>query len=208
MSNEGSPVSEKTAPTPTLVYYATHAEAFARSTANVEFSATQDRFTSLLPSGARILDLGCGSGRDAKRFLDEGFIVTATDGSPELAQIAHERTGLPIRCELFADLTDVCTYDGIWACSSILHTPKTQLGDVFHRMTSALVPDGVIYTSFKLGTFEGMRNGRYFSDFTEPEFREFVSRMPGLIIEDLWISSDVRPGREQEQWLNVLLRKQ
>lgn len=174
----------------------------------MEFSTTQDRFTALLPAGAHILDFGCGSGRDAKRFLDEGFVVTATDGSPELARIAHARTGLLIRCELFGELSDVDAYDGIWACSSILHLPKDQLSEVFVRMVRALVPRGVIYTSFKHGTFDGTRNGRHFTDFTESDFREFVSHVPNLAIEDLWASSDVRPGREQEQWLNVLLRKQ
>ncbi len=198
----------QTAPTPTLAYYATHAAAFAESTADVEFSTTQNRFASLLTPGAHILDYGCGSGRDAKHFLNEGFAVTAIDGSPELVQIAQERTGLPVRHELFCDLTDVNTYDGIWACSSILHVPKDELGDIFTRMSRALVEGGVIYTSFKHGTFEGMRNGRYFLDFTEPNFREFIDHMPNLVIEDLWVSADVRPGREREQWLNVLLRKQ
>lgn len=208
MTDEGNPVPEHTSPTQTLAYYAAHASEFARSTADVEFSATQNRFLALLPPGAHILDFGCGSGRDARRFLDEGFSVTATDGSPELARIARERTGLPVRCELFDELRDVGAYDGIWACSSILHVPKDQLFGVFARMTRALVPNGVIYTSFKHGTFEGMRNGRHFTDFTEPEFRKLVGHMPDLAVEDLWVSGDVRPGRERERWLNVLLRRQ
>lgn len=90
----------------TLDYYNANAQAFAASTVSVDFSATQRRFAQLLPSGARILDFGCGSGRDSKFFLQEGFDVTATDGSAELRRLARELTGLPVRHELFQGLTE------------------------------------------------------------------------------------------------------
>jgi 2-polyprenyl-3-methyl-5-hydroxy-6-metoxy-1,4-benzoquinol methylase len=192
----------------TLDYYEKYAYSFANSTRDVKFSTMQSRFTSLLAPGAHILDLGCGSGRDTKAFLDAGFDVTATDGSPELCRYAQELTGIPVRNELFQDLADVNAYDGVWACSSILHLPKEQLADVLRRISRALHPHGIVYTSFKHGDFEGMRNGRYFTDFTEPALRGFLSdAVPELAIEQLWTTSDVRPGREDEQWLNVILRK-
>ena len=166
------------------------------------------RFTSLLPAGARILDLGCGSGRDTRAFIAAGYRVTATDGSAELCRLASELCGVPVRHELFQDLADVSAYDGIWACSSILHLPRPQLADVLGRMERALVPRGVVYTSFKLGDHEGMRNGRYFTNFTEPALRDFLAgSAPGLAIEQLWTTSDVLPGRQSETWLNVILRK-
>ena len=191
----------------TLAYYDENATAFASSTANVEFSETQRRFEELLSPGARILDFGCGSGRDAKHFLDAGFDVTATDGSAELCRLADQRIGRPVRHELFQDLAETDAYDGIWACSSILHLPKAELANVFGKMLAALKPGGIIYTSFKLGTFEGMRNGRHFTDFTEATFREFLAGIPGLRIQQAWTTRDVRPGRENEQWLNLLLAK-
>ena len=95
----------------------------------------------------------------------------------------------------------------MWACSSILHLPKDQLADALRRVERALVPGGVLYTSFKHGDSEGERNGRHFTNFTEPTFREFVSASCGLAMEDLWVSGDVRPGRGDERWLNALLRK-
>lgn len=171
---------------PTLAYYAAHAAEFAASTANVEFSAVRRRFTSLLAPGASILDLGCGSGRDTLAFLDAGFDVTATDGSPELCRYAQELTGVPVRNELFQDLADVDAYNGIWACSSILHLPKDQLADVLARMVRALHPCGIVYTSFKHGDFEGVRNGRHFTDFTEPTLRKFLAdSAPELSVEQL-----------------------
>lgn len=191
----------------TLSYYDANARGFVSSTVGVEFSHMQRRFTSLLAPGARILDFGCGSGRDSKAFLDAGFDVTATDGSAQLCALARQLTGLPVRHELFQELADVCAYDGIWACSSILHLAKPELADVLTRMVAALRPRGVIYTSFKLGTFEGMRDGRYFTNFTEPAFRSFIEPISGIRIEQHWTTQDARPGREDERWLNLLLRK-
>ena len=191
----------------TLAYYAANAEAFASSTVSVEFTAMQERFVELLEPGARVLDLGCGSGRDAKRFSEAGFAVDAVDGSPELCRIAAEFTGLPVRCMRFEELSAVAEYDGIWACSSILHVPSAQLPALLTSMAVALRDDGVIYTSFKYGEGEGMRHGRYFSDFTEETFARLLEQVPALCEEEHWVSSDVRPGRGGERWLKAILRK-
>ena len=79
--------------------------------------------------------------------------------------------------------------------------------NVMQRMLHALKDNGVIYTSFKYGDFEGTRNGRYFTDFTLEAFQEFKKKIPEIVIEEYWISGDVRPGRGEEKWLNLLLRK-
>ena len=191
----------------TLEYYAANAEAFASSTVDVAFSSVQKCFEGLLQPGARVLDFGCGSGRDAKHFLEAGFAVDAVDGSPELCRIASELTGLPVRCMRFEELSAQSIYDGIWACSSILHVPSSQLPALLAKMAVALKPGGVIYTSFKLGEFEGVRNGRYFSDFTPESFARLLDKVPALREEEHWISGDARPGREDEKWLNLILRK-
>lgn len=191
----------------TIKYYNTNAKSFVSSTLAVDFSQTQDKFLNLLPPTASILDFGCGSGRDTKYFLDAGMQVNATDGSEELCRLASEYTGIPVRQILFEDLDAKVQYDGIWACSSILHLPKDALKDVLKKMIAALKEHGIIYTSFKYGTFDGERNGRFFTDFTEETFREFVSDVDEIKIEESWITGDVRPGRGDERWLNLILRK-
>lgn len=190
----------------TLDYYNQNAESFVKGTVSVDFRKTQDKFVGAL-KGMNVLDFGCGSGRDTKYFLEAGLDVAATDGSEELCRIAGEYTGIPVRKMLFQELADKDCYDGIWACSSILHLPKDELRDVFFRMSDALRADGVIYTSFKYGDFEGERNGRFFTDFTVELFTEFMKPLEELSIEEYWITGDVRPGREEEKWLNLLLRK-
>ena len=154
----------------------------------------------------RYLIFGCGSGRDTRYFLQKGYRVTALDGSAELCWIAEEKTGIPVIQMDFNDFDEQDQYDGIWACSSILHLSKQELKSVLINMEKALLNDGIIYTSFKYGDFSGMRNGRYFTDFTEDTFKMFVADMEQLVIEKLWITDDVRPGRQDEKWLNTILR--
>lgn len=191
----------------TIDYYNLNAESFIENTQNVDMHMAQDKFLHLLNEGAAILDFGCGSGRDTKYFLDKGCRVTATDGSAELCRRASAFTGIEVKEMLFVELGEIDTYDGIWACSSILHLPKNELLLVIRKMSDALKSTGVIYTSFKYSDFEGVRNGRYFTDFTEDSFKEFLAEIPELTIEDYWITDDVRPGRGDEKWLNLILRK-
>lgn len=191
----------------TLNYYNQNANQFVAGTLSVDFRQTQDRFLKRLPAEAAILDFGCGSGRDTKYFLEKGYTVEATDGSEELCKMATEYTGIRVKQMIFEELAEVNRYDGIWACSSILHLKKEPLREVFQKMSAALKSAGIIYTSFKYGEFEGERNGRYFTDFTLETFTEYLQGIPGLQIEDYWITGDVRPGREDEKWLNLILRK-
>jgi 2-polyprenyl-3-methyl-5-hydroxy-6-metoxy-1,4-benzoquinol methylase len=191
----------------TLDYYNENADAFVAGTVGVDFRQTQDRFLNRLDAGDYILDFGCGSGRDTKYFLSKGYKVDATDGSDELCRMASEYAGIQVKQMLFQELDAHEKYNGIWACSSILHLPKEELRAVLKKMVTALKKNGVVYTSFKYSEFEGERNGRYFTDFTIDTFIEFMQEIDNLKIEDYWITSDVRPGRGEEKWLNLILQK-
>ena len=192
---------------PTIDYYNLNAENFIENTQNVDMHLAQDKFLHLLNEGAAILDFGCGSGRDARYFLSKGYQVTATDGSAEICRLASVFTGIEVKYMLFQELDEVNSYDGIWACSSILHLPKKELLSVIRKMCVALKEAGIIYTSFKYGDFEGERNGRHFTDFTEDSFQDFIKEVPEIMIVENWITGDVRPGRGEEKWLNLILQK-
>lgn len=191
----------------TINYYDINAKEFVEGTLNVDFKATQDKFINKLPAKGYILDFGCGSGRDTKYFLARGFNVDAIDGSIELCKIASEYTNIKVRHMYFNELSIVNKYDGIWACSSILHLSLDDLVDVFKRMSKALKDEGIIYTSFKYGDFSGERNGRYFTDMTEDSFAKLIANVENLKVEEQWITADVRPQRGNEKWLNLILRK-
>lgn len=78
----------------TLDYYNSKAKDFVSATVDVVFTEIQDIFLEYIPAGGKILDFGCGSGRDTKYFLSKGFGVDAIDGSEELCKIASEYTGI------------------------------------------------------------------------------------------------------------------
>ncbi|MBQ5727952.1 MAG: class I SAM-dependent methyltransferase [Mailhella sp.] len=191
----------------TLDYYNEKARAFCDDTQDVEFSAFQRAFTSHIPEGGRILDLGCGSGRDSRAFLNAGYQVTAVDGSVELCRIASEFIGQPVLCATFQDYVPAEVFDGIWACASLLHIPSEELEGLMARLAGSLRRGGCFYVSFKYGDFRGMRNGRFFQDMTEDSLRELLKGIPELEVVSMKITGDVRPGREKELWLNVLLKK-
>ena len=117
----------------TLEYYNINAVNFVHGTVDVDFQEIRERFLVHIPPQGRILDFGCSSGKDAKYFHDRGFDVDAVDGSDELCKLA---------------------------CASNLHLSSSELRDVFLKMITALKNAGVIYTSFKYGEYEGIRNGR------------------------------------------------
>ena len=193
--------------TETLDYYNRGAEAFVSGTLSADMAETRARFCRWLPAGARILDFGCGSGRDTRAFLDAGYRVDAADGSEELCALASAYTGIPVKRMLFQELDARDMYDGIWACASILHLPRADLAEVLGKTEAALKAGGVLYASFKYGDFEGIRGGRYFTDFTEESLAAFWKPLRGPEIADLWITRDVRPGREGGKWINLLARK-
>ena len=79
-----------------LNYYNEHAREFSDNTIAVDFKNMQDKFLAYLEPGSRILDFGCGSGRDTKYFLSRGYDTDASDGSEELVKIASEYTGIQV----------------------------------------------------------------------------------------------------------------
>jgi len=196
----------------TLRYYAQNALAFVSSTQNVDMSEIQNSFSALLPKDAHVLDFGCGSGRDSLAFLRKGFFVDAADACPEFCEATKKLTEgfntsgkIRIRQIHFSELCESQKYDGIWACASLLHVPKQELPEILCKIEAALKPNGVFYCSFKFGDFEGMRNGRYFSDFSETELCSLIEKSASLEKIKLWKTKDSRPERS-EIWLNSLWR--
>ena len=187
----------------TIGVYDANAASYAAETAGVEFGELQREFARRLPTGGRVLDLGCGSGRDSLAFLRAGFSVDAVDGSIQMVEAASGLTGLPVAHATFSDYEPKGPYDGIWACSSLLHVPVVKLAGVISKYTRALAPGGTFYLSFKLGAHDGMRGGRWFTDLDEPALRTLIAEVPGLRIDLIDITGDARPGRSDEKWLNA-----
>jgi SAM-dependent methyltransferase len=193
---------------PTIAHYDAEAEAFFSTTVDVDMSPLHAPFLAKLKAGAAILDAGCGSGRDARAFRERGFAVTAMEPSRALAELAEAHCGLPVVLRRFQEIDWQETFDGIWACASLLHVPLAELPEVFGRLSRALRPGGVIYVSFKYGCGEREHGGRRFTDLDEAGLNDLLARAPALTSVDTWTTGDRRAGREHERWLNALLRAQ
>lgn len=191
----------------TIQYYDNNAEAFVENTVNANMTDLYDFFYKYVKPGSHILDLGCGSGRDSKWFIDNGYTVIAIDGSKELCEKASKYIGQPVRQLMFQELDYENEFDGVWACSSLLHLKMEELPQVFEKIYRSLNKNGILYCSFKYGTFSGERNERYFSDLTEETIKKIIQSIDGLEIVETKITSDVRVGREDEKWLNVIIKK-
>lgn len=190
----------------TIEYYNKNATQYATSTVHANVSALYDHFLPYLGPDASILDLGCGSGRDSKFFIDSGFRVTSVDGSQELCLLASEYIHQPVRHLLFADLDYCEQFDAVWACASLLHVPKTEIQEIIQKISIALKNQGIFYLCFKYGDSERKVGERIFSDYTESDIPWLFDNTDFSVLE-FWLSQDVRSDRTTENWLNIICRK-
>ncbi len=202
----------------TISYYDKNAEEFCRATKDADMSFCRDKFLHLLAqenhigikqgnkSNIHILDAGCGSGRDAKAFLDAGYQVTALDASKRICEEASKVLKQEVLCIEFGKLQFWQEFDGIWACASLLHVSYTEMDEVLNRFWDALKDEGILYASFKHG--KGMRidKDRVFYDYEENALKNLMINHC-FLVEDIFVTQDVRKNRKNEQWINVLAKK-
>lgn len=186
-------------------FYDRTAAAYVERTFHLDMSKTRRQLTRLLLPGARVLDAGCGSGRDALAFAQAGFEVDAFDASPEMVALARAHTGLDVACHTFEDVTALERYDGIWACASLVHLDDEGLLRALKRLMAALKVGGVIFMSLKKG--EGLRfaeDGRVFNDFTLERLTEME---PLRSLELLRFTQNLSTLNQSDVWLNAVFRK-
>ena len=161
----------------TLEYYNKNAKQYCEQTLVGDLQENYDKFLKEIPTNGYILDFGCGSGRDSKYFIDKGYKVKAIDGSIEMCKLASEYINQDVQCMKFDELDDTEIYDGIWACSSILHIEKEELPNILNKMIDALKDGGIIYTSFKIGTGYEIKEGKYYNYITKEEMQEVLDKV-------------------------------
>jgi SAM-dependent methyltransferase len=187
-------------------YYDEHGAEYFAESLQAELGEVRRRFTALLAPGAEVCDGGCGSGRDARIFLDQGYRVTAFDASAALVALARVHTGLPVLHLAFQDLDFERAFDGLWTCASLLHVPRAGERDVIDRCARALRPGGIWYLCYRVGRGECLDGPRFFRYHTEETLRALLRQQGDLEVLEVWETPDRRPGHP-EVWLNVLARR-
>lgn len=190
----------------TTEYYNLNALRFSKETFSIDMEKLYLEFLQYLPTTGNILDIGCGSGRDALFFHKKGYHVTAMDNSQELVQLARQNTHLDIQLASFYDLDKIESYDGIWACASLLHCERERLPEVLEKIIQALKENGICYLSFKYGSEDREDNGRSFTDLNELQATQLLKQFPNIALLQQWITTDIRPHKK-EYWLNILVKK-
>jgi len=189
-------------------YYEENHHEFIANTLHVDMSDLYKQFCKMLPACAKILDAGCGSGRDTQFFINEGFEVVAIDASLKMVNATKKMTGADCRHMSFENLELEADFDAIWACASLLHVKRENLIYVLSDLARILLPSGLLYASFKLGEEERQTDLRYFNDMTPELLYVTLTRVPELNPDKIWITPDARPNRVHEKWLNCILSKE
>jgi 2-polyprenyl-3-methyl-5-hydroxy-6-metoxy-1,4-benzoquinol methylase len=191
----------------TLDYYNENAQEYFNTSLNADMNVVYEKFLKHIGIGKYILDFGCGSGRDSKHFIDNGYKVDAIDGSEELCYLASYYLNQEVKCIKFEEFCEFNKYDGIWACSSLLHIPKNDFKSILIKLRDALKINGILYISLKNGTGEEIKNGRYFNYLTHNEFIDIISDI-GLFEEiDFFVTNSSVNKDEDKVWNNFILRK-
>ena len=187
-------------------YYESNAERYAAETFSADMSEQYQRFLPLLKKGAKILDVGSGSGRDACYFQKQGYQVTALEPSKNLGREIRKVFSGELVCSDIQNYRPTERYDGIWACASLIHLQEEEILHFFEKIHRYLKDDGIVYISGKNGIPTGKaKDGRYFLEFSEQLIEKILMLNKQLTAEQVWYTEDVS-GRRGFRWLNVVLR--
>lgn len=187
-------------------YYNKNAQEFFNQTVKADMSELYDIFLKKLPCNkGKILDLGCGSGRDSKYFLDSGFELVAIDISEKLGKIASEYIEQKVIIQDMRKLDYQDEFIGVWACASLLHLDENEIVETLRKIFKSLKKDGIVYISFKYGDKNYEKDGRKFSCFTYEKFIKIGKEFESKILQ-WFITEDVRADRKNEKWFNIVLK--
>ena len=190
----------------TVEYYNSHANDYFDKTSRIELNELYETFLSFIPVGGRIVDLGCGSGRDVKWFGEHGYQAFGIDASEELIRISKDAWDIPVEVGLIENWKAEEPFDGIWCCASLMHLDEQKVTKFFSNLKYNLKKSGVLFISVKSGIKTGFdEDGRFLANYSEEEIRSLVDASEGLRIVRLWYTAD-ELSRNDFRWLNAIIQ--
>lgn len=191
----------------TLSVYADYAADYAKRFAQDKPDVHLRKFMSALPTEARVLDLGCGTGRTTAFMVRAGLDAEGWDASPEMAAMGMTNHEISIRVATFGELDATEAYDGIFANFSLLHAPKSDMPNHLARIAKALKPGGHLHIGLKMGNGEARdKLGRFYAYYTDPEITALLNDV-GLPSIDRSYGADIGLDGEPTPWIILLAQK-
>jgi len=192
----------------TYAFYRERAQPYFERTIDVQMDHLYRPFLEAVGKSGRILDVGCGSGRDVKRFRALGYEAFGIDPSPELVALASAHVGpyfTIAHAETYETIGDL--FDAIWACASLLHLPRKLLSSTIRHLATLLTPEGIFFASVQSGEGERVQSdGRQFTYYSASEF-EGAFKEAGLLVLRTWVTHDAMRA-DGPIWINVLARRE
>ncbi len=193
----------------TISYYDKNSDAYAVQTRYIDMSNLYAPFRIRVPQGGRILDAGCGVGRDTRYFIEHGYPVISFDASKEMVRKCREYPHAYCLRMAFETLDYQENFDGVWACASLLHLSFEGAQRALAKLTTALKPGGTIFISLRQplnNTDSETVEDRFFQYYTQPKFEELLSTELRLENVEIW-KSDSNLKNDLGKWINVLARR-
>lgn len=193
----------------TLGHYNQHAKEFWLGTCDHDVSQNIEALLGAIEAAPpyKILDFGCGPGRDLKVFADRGHLATGLEGAEHFAEMARAFSGCEVWHQDFLQLSLPDAYfDGVFANASLFHVPSQELPRVLRHIYATLKPGGSFFSSNPRGqNQEGWVAGRYGTYHDLDAWQAYVTAA-GFVELTHYYRPDGVP-REQQPWLASVWRK-
>lgn len=169
-----------------------------------------NRFIALMPQNGKILDVGCGSGRDVQYFLDYNLEPIGVDASEKLIQEAQKRVpdGSFEKMDMLDLKFEQRTFDGVWALDSISYIEKKIIPKLLKEFNKVLKPNGILFVSVRLGEGEKLishekvgKEEIFICFYNQQEIEELVKEA------DFEILNSYTEEGEHFTWINIFARK-
>jgi SAM-dependent methyltransferase len=193
----------------TLRHYDANAESFSEGTRDHDVSQNIDALLSAMsgPPPLRILEFGCGPGRDLKTLVARGHQAVGLDGAPRFVEMARARSGCEVWGQDFLELDlPPASFDGVFANASLFHVPSAHLPRVLVELRNTLKPRGVLFFSNPRGdNEEGWSGERYGCYFDLAHWRSLLT-VAGYDEVEHYYRPAGRP-RSEQRWLAMTWRR-
>jgi len=191
----------------TINYYNKNSINYVEKTFNLQLDEQWNEFIAHIKPKGRIIDIGCGSGRDMIKFQQLGFTTEGLEPSPLMAEIARQNSGSIVHDFPVENLTLLEQFDGAWACASLLHVHERNIRHAIGNILNSLKDNGCLYFSLKNGSGQiRQSDDRLFVYYDESKLLDLIKKFKNIDIIRIWTTQDAAQ-RTENRWLNCILKK-